>query len=176
MYKKREEKQQHLLNDKIPYQKVRLVGFQDNQPSVMDKYDAIRLASNNGMDLILVSEKQEVPIVKIDEYSHFLYNLKKMEKDKKKNAQKVEQKEIQLSVNIADNDLNTKAKKAMSFLDDGDIVKCSLMLKGREKSSPERGEYIMLKFADIVKEHGVPDRMPKLENNKWFMVIRKKKR
>ena len=133
-------------------------------------------SDENGQSLIsqifqLINDNQEIPIVKIENYKKFLYNLEKQNKEKKKNTKKTELKEIQLSTGIADNDLNTKSRKAREFLTNGNKVKCTLMLKGREKYVPERGQIIMLKFADSLVDIAIPDNMPKLENNHWMMIL-----
>ncbi|NBO22615.1 translation initiation factor IF-3, partial [bacterium] len=76
------------------------------------------------------------------------------------------------SCEIGENDIKTKAKKAKEFLERGDKVKCVLMLKGRQNQMSDRGELVMLKFADMLNESGVPENMPKLENSRWNMIIR----
>ena len=99
-----------------------------------------------------------------------------MEKEKKRNTVKSSLKEIQLSVNISDHDLETKSKKGREFLTSGDKVKVVISLKGREKASPERGELVMLKFAQSVEEFGIPEALPKLESGKWLMILKCKKK
>lgn len=169
MYKK-ENTRLHKLNNEIRYPSVRLVGFYDDT-KILSIKDALVLANENDKDLILINDNQEIPIVKIENYKKFLYNLEKQNKEKKKNTKKTELKEIQLSTGIADNDLNTKSRKAREFLTNGNKVKCTLMLKGREKYVPERGQIIMLKFADSLVDIAIPDNMPKLENNHWMMIL-----
>ena len=126
--------------------------------------------------IILINENQTPAIVKIEVYNKFLYELEKAEKEKKRNSNKSQLKEIQLSVNISDHDLETKSKKGREFLKDGDKVKVVISLKGRQKASPQRGELVMLKFATSVEEFGVPESLPKLEGGKWLMMIKSKKK
>ncbi len=76
------------------------------------------------------------------------------------------------SSNIADHDLGVKSKKAIEFLSEGNKVKCTLLLKGRENSMSERGHIVMLKFATLLEDVGVPEELPKLEGNKWTMVMK----
>ena len=110
--------------------------------------------------------------MRIEDYKKFLYNLEKAEKEKKKNSVKSITKEIQLSPEISDNDLNTKAKKGLEFLQVGNKIKVVLQLKGRQKANPERGELTMLKFAKAVEENGVLEAFPKLESGKWLMIVK----
>lgn len=168
---KRPERQ-HKINADIKHPKVRLIG--DGEPKVLNTYEAIKIASAEEKDLILISENGDLPIVRIEEYTKFLYNLEKKLKEQKKNASKSEIHEIKLSCEIAENDLNTKAKKAQEFLTDGDKVKCLIQLKGRQNMMPERGELVMLKFATMLDECGALEALPKLEGNKWLMTIKPK--
>ena len=80
-----------------------------------------------------------------------------------------------MSCSIADNDLNTKSKKAKEFLEDGNKVKCVVQLKGRQKAMPEQGEIVMLKFANILSSVGSPESLPKLDGGKWLMILKPKK-
>lgn len=173
--KKRPEiKRKHKINSEIISNEVRLIGR--GEPQVIFIKEAIKLANDEEKDLILINDAQNPPIVRIEDYNKFLYETEKAEKEKKRNSQKSQLKEIQLSVNISDHDLETKSKKGREFLKDGDKVKVVISLKGRQKASPERGELVMLKFADSVSEFGVPEALPKLEGGKWLMMIKTKKR
>ena len=147
------------INGDVRYPQVRLVGFYD-EPKLLSSYEAAKLAQSEGLDLILINENQNPPVVKIEDYKKFLYNLEKAEKEKKKNATKSVIKEIQLSPEISDNDLNTKIKKSIEFLKEGNKIKCVLQLKGRQKASPERGELTILKYAKGLDGHGTPENMP----------------
>jgi translation initiation factor IF-3 len=161
----------HKINGDVRFPQVRLIGFYD-EPKIMTSYEASKLAESQGLDLILINENQNPPIVKIEDYKKFLYHLEKSEKEKKKNSVKSVTKEIQLSSEISDNDLNTKIKKGIEFLQHGDKIKCVLQLKGRQKASPERGELVMLKYAAGVDACGVPESLPKLENGRWLMMLK----
>ena len=172
--KKPELTRKHKLNQEILVSEVRLLG--DGEPKIISTYDAQKLAYSLDKDLILINETQNPPIVKIEDYNKFLFNLDKAEKEKKKNSSKSVLKEIQLSLNISDHDLETKAKKGREFLKDGDKVKVVMMLKGRQKANPERGEIVMLKFAQSVEEFGIPESMPKFEGGKWLMLMKAKKK
>jgi translation initiation factor IF-3 len=165
----------HKLNNEVRFTQVRLVGFYED-PTLMSSYDAIKLAEENELDLILINENQTPPIVRIEDYKRFLYNLEKAEKEKRKNSIKSVTKEIQLSQEISDNDLNTKIRKGIEFLENNNKVKCVLLLKGRQKALPQRGELVMLKYAQSVDEVGALESMPRLEGSKWIMILKPKKK
>jgi translation initiation factor IF-3 len=175
IFRKRPEiKRRHKINQEITSPEVRLIGR--GEPFVLSIREAQKLANDEEKDLILINENQTPAIVKIEVYNKFLYELEKAEKEKKRNSNKSQLKEIQLSVNISDHDLETKSKKGREFLKDGDKVKVVISLKGRQKASPQRGELVMLKFATSVEEFGVPESLPKLEGGKWLMMIKSKKK
>lgn len=168
-------RKRHKINDEIKFSEVRLLSY-GSEPKVMSTRDALKQADIEGLDLILINEKQVPPIVKIEDYNKFLYNLEKMEKEKKKNAVTSELREIKLSCEISDHDLEIKAKKAREFLIDGDKVKCLIQLRGRQKGNPDRGQMVMLKFATMLEENGIAENFPKLESSKWLMILKPKKK
>ena len=165
----------HKLNNEVRFPQVRLVGFYDD-PILMSSYEASKLAEENELDLILINENQDPPIVRIEGYKKFLYDFEKAEKEKKKNSVKSITKEIQLSPEISDNDLNTKIKKGIEFLEDNNKIKCVLQLKGRQKATPQRGEVVMLKYASGVDEVGTAESLPKLDGGKWIMMLKPRKK
>ena len=168
------EKRKHKINGEVRFPQVRVIG--DDEPILMSSHDAFQLAKSQNKDLILINENQTIPIVKIEEYNRFLYKLEKSEKEKKKNSVKSVTKEVQLSPELSDNDIGTKSRKSKEFLEDGNKVKVVLQLKGRQKSTPERGQIVMLKFFTLVQEIGVAESLPKLEGSKWHMMIKPKKK
>jgi translation initiation factor IF-3 len=142
----------------------------------MSSFEASKLAQSLGKDLILINEHQNPPIVKIEDYNKFIYNLEKAEKEKKKNTIKSEIKEIQLSCEIASNDLQTKARKAKEFIEDGDKVRLVLPLKGRQKQMSERGESVLERFYELLSDICIHEDLPKLEGSKWTMTIKAKRK
>ena len=173
-FKRLEPKRKHKINSEISSFDVRLIG--NGEPIIISRNEAIGMAEDQDKDLILINENENPPIVRIEDYNKFIYNQEKLEKEKKKNAIKSNLKEIQLSVNISEHDLETKSKKSREFLNDGDKVKVVISLKGRQKASPERGELVMLKFAQSVEDFGIPEALPKLESGKWLMILKCKKK
>lgn len=159
------------LDYKTNIQLVRLV-YDNGQSEIVPTKKALELAKDAWMDLIVVNKNQNPPVVKIGDYSRFLYEQKIALKKNKQKPQKI--KEIQLSSNIADNDLNIKIRKAKEFLEKKFKVNVILQLKGREKGSPERGEIVILKFIDSLKDFGLIEEMPKFEGSKWLVTIKHK--
>jgi len=166
-------KSKHKINSEVKFISVRVIGDIGNG-QVMSSYEAIKIAEGLGKDLILISETAKPPVVKIEDYGKFLYEIEKREKESRKNQKRSDVKEIQLSISIADNDLLVKSKKATEFLEDGNKVKCSLLLKGRQHNMSQQGQVVMLKFATLLEDYGVPEAMPKLEGSKWNMIVKPK--
>jgi translation initiation factor IF-3 len=168
------KERKHKINGEVCFPEVRVIGSYNGQ--LMSSFEASKIAQEEGVDLILINENANPPIVRIEDYGKFIYDSERKEKEAKKNVHKTQLKEISLSVNIADHDLGIKAKKALEFLENGDKVKLSLLMKGRQMSMKENGEIVMLKFAHFVEELGLPEALPKLEGNRWNMIIKPKKK
>jgi translation initiation factor IF-3 len=173
--KYKQPERRHKINSEVRFPQVRVIG-ELGQGKVMSSFEASKLAQENEKDLILISETGDTPVVKIEDYGKFLYELEKREKESRKNQKKSELKEISLSTNIADHDLGVKSKKAIEFLEDGNKVKLSLLLKGRQHNMSQQGQIVMLKFATLVEDFGIPEALPKLEGSKWSMILKPKKK
>jgi len=168
------KERKHKINGEVRFPEVRVIGSYNGQ--IMSSFEASKIAQEEGVDLILINENATPPIVRIEDYGKFLYDSEKKEKEAKKNVHKTQLKEISLSLNIADHDLGIKAKKALEFLEGGDKVKLSLLMMGRQMAMKASGEIVMLKFAHFVEELGIPEALPKLEGNRWNMIIKPKKK
>ncbi len=171
--RKFQKERKHKLNSEVRFPQVRLVG--NGEPVVMSSFEASKIAQSEGKDLILINESQDPPIVRIEDYNKFLYELEKAQKLKQKNTQKVELKEIQLSCDIAINDLQTKSRKAREFLEDGHKVRCVVKLRGRQKQMPDRGKSVMERFFDILMDISQHEDFPKYDGDKWQMTLKQKK-
>lgn len=172
-YKKPERR--HKINSEVRFPEVRVIGDL-GQGKIMTSFEASKLAQENNKDLILITETGNPPVVKIEDYGKFLYELERKEKESRKNQRKTELKEISLSATIADHDLGVKSKKAIEFLEDGNKVKLTLLLKGRQHNMSQQGQIVLLKFATLVEESGIPESLPKLEGSKWNMILKPKKK
>lgn len=162
----------HKINNEVRFPQVRVIG--EGEPRIMSSLDAYKEAQSLELDLVLINESGNPPVVRIVDYGKFLYEQEKADKERKKNTHKTELKEVQLSVNIAEHDMNTMSSRAIKFLEKGDKVKVVLLVKGRQKAAPERGEITMLNFIQKVQEVGTPETMPRYEGNRWIVMIRPK--
>lgn len=163
-------------NNQIRVSEVRLVG--DNvDTDIYTTSEAMEIADRLELDLIEISPKATPPVCKIQDYSKFLYDVKKKQKEQeKKNRQnQVEVKEIRFGPNTDLHDFNFKMKHAEDFLKRGDKVKAFVFFKGREMQFKEKGEILLLKLADQLASIGSVESMPKMEGNRMIMFIRPKK-
>jgi translation initiation factor IF-3 len=163
-------------NNQIRVPEVRLIG--DNiDTGVYDTQEAKDIADQLDLDLIEISPNANPPVCKIQEYSKFLYDMKRKQRDQeKKNRQNsVEVKELRFGPNTDDHDFNFKKNHAESFLKRGDKVKAFVFFKGREMMFKEKGQILLLKLADQLEDVGMVESMPKMEGNKMIMFIRPKK-
>jgi len=151
-----------------------LVG--DNvQQGIYPIKEALRIADELGLDLIEIAPEANPPVCKIMDFSKFIYEKKRKLKEQRSKAAQVTVKEIRLSPNIDDHDFDFKLRHAINFLKEGNKVKVELFFKGRTILFQERGEMILLKFADAISEYGKVETLPKLEGKKMFMLIAPKK-
>jgi translation initiation factor IF-3 len=140
----------------------------------MDIYpvdEAIRIAENQGLDLVEISPSADPPVCKVIDYSKFKYEQKKKQKEIKAKAQKTVVKEIRFGPNTDDHDFNFKLKHAINFLEDGAKVKAYVNFHGRTIVFKERGEILLLKFAQELAELGKVEQMPKLEGKRMTVII-----
>ena len=167
-------KGQHRVNEQIRAKEVRIVG--DNiEPTVVSIHEALRIAEENEADLVEISPNAVPPVCRIIDYSKFLYQLKKKQKELKAKQVKVEVKEIRFGPQTDDHDYNFKLKHAIEFLKDGDKVKAYVFFKGRSILFKEQGEVLLLRFANDLEEYGKVDQMPVLEGKRMTIFISPKK-
>ncbi len=149
---------------------IRLVG--DNvEPGVYRTDEALRMAEDQGLDLVEISPNAAPPVCRIIDYNKFLYEKKKKEKEMKANAHKSEVKEIRFTPNTDDHDFDFKAKHAEKFLKEGNKVKTYVQFKGRAIMFKERGELILLKFAERLAEVGALEGMPLMEGKRMIAIF-----
>ena len=153
---------------------MRVVG--DNvEPAVMNTRDAIQLAREMELDLVEISPKADPPVCRIIEYKKFLYDQKKKQKEIKAKQQKVVVKEIRFGPNTDDHDFQFKLKHAKKFLQEGSKLKAYVFFRGRTIVFKERGEILLLKFAQELEEYGVVEQLPKLEGKRMTVMFNPKK-
>jgi len=161
---------EHRINNFIRVPEVRLVG--DNvEIGVYSTQEALRLAQEQGLDLVEISPTASPPVCKIIDYNKFLYDKKKKEKEMKAKSKTSEVKEIRFTPNTDDHDFEFKSKHAEKFLKEGNKVKAYVQFKGRAIQFKDRGELLLLKFADKLKEVGMLEHMPKLEGKRMHAIF-----
>lgn len=161
-------------NNQIRVPEVRLTG--DNiEPGVYSSDEARKLAEEQGLDLVEIAPNAKPPVCQIVDYKKFLYEKKKKEKELKSRQQKVVIKEIRFTPNTDDHDFDFKAKHAEKFLQEGAKVKAYVHFRGRSIVFKDRGELLLLKLAERLKEFGDLEAMPKLEGKRMNIFINPKK-
>ena len=167
-------KGQHRINEQIRAKEVRVVG--DEEAKVYPITQALRLAEEKGMDLVEISPNAQPPVCRIIDYSKFLYQLKKRQKEQKAKQVKVNVKEIRFVPQTDDHDYNFKLKHAKGFLEDGDKVKAYVFFKGRSILFKEQGEVLLLRFANDLEDYAKVDQMPLLEGKRMIIFLSPKKK
>lgn len=159
---------EHKINDKIRATEVRLVG-DGIEPRVVPIMEALRIAEEAGLDLVEIAAQADPPVCKIVDYQKYLYERKKKEKETKAKAAKQVLKEVRFGPNTDEHDFNFKVKHAQKFLEEGAKVKAYVHFRGRSIAYKEKGEIILLKFAQALEEFGKVEMLPKLEGNRMFL-------
>jgi translation initiation factor IF-3 len=168
-------KDPYMINEQIRAREVRLVG--DNvETGVYSISEALKIADEQGLDLIEISPNAEPPVCKILDYQKFLYQQKKRLKEQKAKSTKVVVKEIRFGPQTDDHDYNFKLKHAVGFLKEGAKVKAYVFFKGRSILFKEQGEVLLLRFANDLEEYGKVEQMPVLEGKRMILMITPKKK
>lgn len=158
------------VNERILAPRVRVVG-ENIKVDVYATSAAIKMAQDQGLDLVEISPSADPPVCKIVDYSKFKYEHKKKQKEIKSNAQKTVLKEIRFGPNTDDHDFNFKVKHAINFLKEGAKVKSYVHFVGRSIVYKERGEILLLRFAQALEEVGKVEQMPKLEGKRMYLML-----
>ena len=167
---KKEQQQEHRTNHMIKVPEVRLVG--DNvEPGIYPTAEAVKIAREQALDLVEISPGANPPVCKIIDYNKFLYEEKKKKKEMKAKSKTSEVKEIRFTPNTDDHDFEFKVKHAEKFLTDGNKVKAHVQFKGRAIMFKERGELLLLKFADSLKDVGALEGLPKMEGKRMLVMF-----
>ena len=163
-----------MINGKIGDREIRLIGSQGEQIGVMNSKEALRMAREEELDLVLIAPNANPPVCKIIDYGKYRYEMARKEKEAKKKQKVIEIKEVRLSPNIDENDVNTKAKAARKFLEKGDKVKVSLRFRGREMSHMNQSRHILDDFAEKLSDIAVIDKPAKVEGRSLVMFLSEK--
>ena len=160
-----------MINDEIRDREVRLIGADGAQLGVMPTARAMELAEEAELDLVKIVPNAQPPVCKLMDYDKHRYEQSKREREMRKNQKTISVKEVQLSATIEENDVQTKAKNAIKFLQGGDKVKVSIRFRGRQITHSEIGLDIMKDFAERCKDFAVVERKPLTEGRNMTMIL-----
>ncbi len=160
-----------MINEEIRDREVRLIGAEGEQLGILTVKAAMEKAEAAGLDLVKIVPNAQPPVCKLMDYDKHRFEQSKRERDMRKNQRIVTLKEVQLSATIEENDVQTKFKNAVKFLQDGDKVKVSIRFRGRQIAHADIGMRIMLDFAGRIEEYGSVERRPLLEGRNMIMIL-----
>lgn len=164
-----------IMNEDITAKELRCTSDSGENYGIIPTAQALALADEAGLDLVLIAADANPPVAKIMDYSKFKYQQEKKKKEAKKNQKIVVVKEIKLSVKIAENDINYKVKHAVEFLEEGNHVKFRVFLKGREMANPEAGIEVLKRVWAMIENIAIMDKEPKLEGRYVNLLVTPKK-
>ena len=160
-----------LINEEIKLKEVRVVGADGEAVGIMSSDAALKIAYDQGYDLVLMAPQAVPPVCRVMDYGKYRFERDKKEKEAKKKQQVVELKEIQLSCRIDTHDFETKVRHAQKFLESGNKVRVVMRFKGREMSHVSIGQEIMKKFEEACSQCGSIDKTPVLDGRMMSMVV-----
>ncbi|WP_100984647.1 translation initiation factor IF-3 [Helicobacter pylori] len=165
-----------LLNGDINFKEVRCVGDNGEVHGIISSKEALNIAQNLGLDLVLISASAKPPVCKVMDYNKFRYQNEKKIKEAKKKQKQIEIKEIKLSTQIAQNDINYKVKHAREFIESNKHVKFKVVLKGRESQNSKAGLDVLLRVQTMMQDLANPEKEPKTEGRfvSWMFVPKAK--
>jgi translation initiation factor IF-3 len=171
----RPTKKPHRINREIRASKVRLIDEEKKQIGIVSIQEALEFATNKGLDLVEISPNTDPPVCRLLNYGKFLYSLQKKAHESQKQQRKVHIKEIKFTPAIGEHDIEVKLKKIKQFLEDGDKVKVTVWLKGRQKRKPEMLEVMRDRIMVILREISEIESPPKTERFNFSILIGQKK-
>ncbi len=167
-------KQDLPINEQIRANKVQLIDENGEKKGVVSLNEALDLAYDKKLDLVMVSPNPDMPVCKIMNYGKYKFEQAKKEKEARKKQKVLEVKEIRITPNIEQHDFEFKAKNARRFLQDGNKVRITLKFRGRELNYIKLGEAVLQKFIDELSDISTPEKKPMLEGKNMFIILAKK--
>lgn len=164
-------KQDLLINEQIRFKEVQVIDDQGNKLDKMSINDAMNLAMDKNLDLVLVSSNPTNPVCKLMDYGKYKFEQAKREKESKKKQKTFELKELRVTPNIEEHDFNFKVKNAKKFLADGNKVKITVRFRGRELNYVKLGEQVLNKFSEELSEVATLEKKPLLEGKNMFIIL-----
>lgn len=165
------KQQETQINSAIRDPEIRVIGSNGEQLGIMSSREAQEIADKDGLDLVKISPSAIPPVCRIMDYGKYLFDKTKREKEQRKNQKIVELKEVQLSMTIEQHDIDIKAKNAVKFLNNGDKVKVSIRMSGRQQAYFQRGIETENKFAESLSEIAVIEKEAKVEGRNIIMIL-----
>ena len=160
-----------LINEQIRFKEVQVIDDEGNKLDKMSINDAMNLAMDKNLDLVLVSSNPSNPVCKLMNYGKYKFEQAKREKESKKKQKTFELKELRVTPNIEEHDFNFKVKNAKKFLADGNKVKITVRFRGRELNYVKLGEQVLNKFAEGLSEESTLEKKPLLEGKNMFIIL-----
>ncbi|NLG09381.1 MAG: translation initiation factor IF-3 [Deinococcales bacterium] len=160
------------VNEQIRARQVRLIGSDGAQVGIVDTRDALRMAREEDLDLVLVGEQAQPPVARLMDYGKYRFELQQQTKEARKRSRQQEMKSIKFRVKIDEHDYETKVNHIRRFLKGGHKVKVTIMFRGRERTHPELGQGILNRVAADVNELAVVDAAPSIAGMDMNMVLR----
>ena len=167
-------KQELPINEQIRIKEVQVIDDQGAKLGVMNTKEAIDIAYEKNLDLVLVAPNGNPPVCKIMNYGKYKFEQAKKEKEARKKQKTFEVKEIRLTPNTEEHDFNFKIKNAKKFLNDGNKVKVTVRFRGRELNYVKQGETVLNKFIEELSDVAIPDKKPALEGKNMFIILSNK--
>ncbi len=164
-----------IMNDAIRAKELRVISDEKGQLGIMSRDEALALAEEEGLDLVLISPDAKPPVAKIMDYSKYKYQQEKKKKEARKNQKKIDVKEVKFSCKIAQNDIDYKVKHAREFLEKDKHVKLRVFLKGREMATPELGVEVLNQIWPMLEDIGTLEKPPTQEGRYISMYVVPKK-
>ena len=163
------------INERIKYPQLRVVDSDGNQLGVIDRLEALEIASQRELDLVLVSEKANPPVCRIMDYGKYKFEQEKKAKEARKKSHQTEVKEVKMRYKIDKHDYDVRIGQATKFLKSGDKVKCTVIFRGREIQHSNLAETLLLKMANDLEEQSEVQQKPKREGRNMIMFLSPRK-
>ena len=164
-----------MRDEQLRDKEIRLIGADGEQLGIMSARDAMKIAREAELDLVKIAPTAKPPVCKIIDYGKYKYEQARKEKEAKKKQRTIEIKEVRLSPNIEENDLNTKVGAAKKFIQKGDKVKVTLRFRGREMAHVQKTKQILDIFAEKMADVAVVEKAPKMEGRQMMMFLAEKR-
>lgn len=165
-----------LINERIRAREVRTIDDEGNQLGILPTREALRIAQEKGLDLVMVAADAQPPVCKIMDYGRHKFETEKKAKEARKRQHTVSLKEVTVSYKIGQHDYEVRLRSIQKFITEGDKVKVTVRFRGREMQHQELGTALLSRFADGVKEIALVEREPKQEGRTLFMILAPRKK